>query len=1602
MTNLRPAPAPDFLPVYQDAFRASRVPPLLRVSVSDLPRRPADISLSAACTCRGESVWHTAEKSFRAFDARTFSPKYPDTAVFTFSFEDFTFDGLLEVLADKADGEITVTLSVDGIPYSSVTPVTLRPRGEWQGAGMHPEAFAAFVESESRSVAAFTADLAASDASVFEKAEQLVKKIRSRGFVCAVRPSFTPEKRQKLRSPDSFLDRGASVLTACELAALFAACAERLALDPVVAFARTAAGDSFVFCGVRVARTSPSSALSESLSRLSAELADGRTLLFDPATLCGGQNIRLGLACENAAARLARSGTELLFVLDVALARRDGVRPFSNEAPLAPEGPAGNARDALAARFTALSSRPVFDLLDGRYDAYPVLPLITPDLDALFNASADGFTVDPLNVSDHPEVFAGLDENLCRFAMRAYPPRSYNKAELDKATALRDGFKSRVAASAHVPVGLYEQKFHECASRIAFGDPRRAPVWIVFGFLRVADEDGVRFLPLCFAEAEASYLHRYAFRRKANLPLVFNTALAMTLGASVDSLSGLTALDEVFEAAAALAEKYKNAEVAVLREAAVVRADLTDFLLWQDIAVGGKHMLHNPLVTGVLTGKSVPAGEKLAPQVLFEPDDTVADVLTTTGVSVVTGLPVDEKFDLFALRTAFELCKARRIITVTSSDDFAVRASKALDDCGLGDAALWLGEVPDTASLIADIKQKIALVGDVVPVAAGENTADLAAAREKLAAFTEACRTPEPSLDLAYFDAAGSYFAAAGGLAKRELLPLAPDALNRITPEAFDSLFDAAERLLTLASRVNKGAGLAESTPLCRHPLASLDPASPPTAETGQTARSLVEKILPGLANYRETFYEIGPSLGIASENVRTVPSLAALNELFRLIIVSRELPGVDALGERDVVAFAMDADRRAGARARLEAIETRLSFFERELFDDVDNLLSDYDYGEGAKKGGFLKKFLFKRSGRDVLSPYVKPDMRAAFASADLAETYKYLAEYRRIRATLAVSGESAADETLKLASAAKAVTETLCKIDPAFALDDAALSRRAAAAFSLMARLNDDPALFRRLTAARAGLAEILSDEECLLANLKKLLGANLSELSFERGVLSYDGLSAYLTRLTDHLPLVGDWYDLLAVSRANPALAAFSNYLFETGLAENTDRLFAASLLLPALETIAEKREVSADGRLYPARAIESFGKLCDKARDGLFVRAADTCRASLAHYISTANLSPLFGDADLPLAVFAAKYRETLLAFYPCLIVPRRLLVGFTGGKIAADTVFAENTGFAFTENSDALLAALSAAPAVMLFDFTNGRDPLVRTLGDCGGVSCTLRARTSPVFAALARFSSASPVTAPSSGENMTLLFVNGTMRRSGDMANPAEAELALARASALAKEGKRVGVFAFTTGEYAYLNHLFHLALEKDKTLRPYAGSIRLYETAAPVFDTVDEAIVTFGAAADKNGTAGRYFGFDRFTEALSFIASAAPQNVTFIASLGAGELEKLQSASLDASKLCGFLNYAADGTLPVAFGDFPADTVSEPVLARLVSGGEDRLASCGAYDCGADAVEPAKKTAYLLLCTPERSAAETLLVRARLEKNGVTAVLVTAKDLVP
>ncbi len=1581
-SNLKPNITVENIPVFSACFDACGIAPVNALLISGLYGDKIDFSICIDCHCDGNTVFSFAEKKLEGFSPENYEFDGAGKLIVKFSSADFDVNTeFLSVITRTVNAEIKAVITVGENIYEAVSSVRILPHDEWAGAEYHPEALASFVTPEADEIENITSGIKTADRLCsFEEAvsyaDEIIRRIRSKNIICAKKDSYSPEKAQTVKTADMLKSKSAVVATPVELAALFSSCAYKCGMKPVIAFFKNAMGVTSVFCGVTVASTGKTPVIFESLTKIRKSLENGEIILFDAAVMSSAHNIDVTYANAVALSYVQKPGIDIIFALNISEAFNSGVKPLFGKLTTTDEN-IKDARDVLAKLYTGLVNRPVFRMLGGEYTGYDVIPFI--------GAASEKLTgkvmVRPLEISEKADAFAGLSDGFASFALKDVKQKKYNKAELEQTVSLYSSFKQRITEKKNVVAGIYENVFHERISRMTFGNASGTSSYLICGFVRFTDAKSgeTRYLPACFKKIELDFRYDYSFTEKPSR-LIVNSVLASHLAHRDVQLSGLDTAEKAFDMFEELVRAAKGrtdefSEIKFIKEYALIKADLSDFILWNDMKLYGRRMLTNNNFAAILSGKKELAAKSQASGTVVMPvwmPDSVENKLNRTGNFIIKGQSVSEKTDIVTNKIYDALASSQKMLVASSNDAFLDEISLAAERHGLTDAVLRLNGGMSTAELVDLLEETLVNAVDYESKASEEDFREYEDIRVRIASFKDVISHDDNKAGISLTDAVKSYYSAidAPDGKVETVLPLKETAFESITGEKFNMLFEIAERLVKYASEAQRTAELSESQPVKNNPMFPLKPETDLTESQLEDAFDLISRILSVFSEYRENLYDISDELGIELKDIKTLDALYSLNELYKLIISARELDIPADFADSNICEMASDAGVVEKIRQRIENIEYRLRFFSKELFEDVDTLLSGYNYSEDTD-GSFIKKFIVRKNNKDILLQYVSSDKKSEFYQHDTDEIYKLLNEYRALKNEISDSKSVLTDENgVKLAALAREASRLICGIYPEAKDNSVLLNKRTGKVFNFIRKVTDDAAMSKKLTYARAKFAQVYSDNDCMISRLAEMLGADFESMSFDGGILGYDGFGEYLRILEKNLPSLSCWIKFLeAKKEADMYFPSFSEHITENGIKENTDRIFAASLILPAIAHIEKELGITKQKSQYN-EDLSNYPNIAIQARKMSAEIAYDIYKKHLNEYVQAENLPDFKMDAELSLCDFVYKHREMLFNVYPCILVEASDTGAFFRGDCAADILVCDDSESAEFE----MLGAASAAKSVVAVQYESKGGYVGRRLEKLGPQTVDISYHVYPANRKLCvLLGSDRFVGTVSDSSTLSVVTVNGFMRRSGDLANPAEAEVCVSKAVELASKGEDgIGIFALTPGQYAYIRHLVCLNAENDKAVAEAvdSGRIRIIDASKVCFEKFRHAVVSLGASGDKNGNIGWSFGCggsNGCADVLCNIANSAPENTVIVTSLTAKDLAKLSHTSTEAENIFCTVLTASQGVIPVKA--VKLDNGGNVFAAKLLNENGCAETAYGLSDCGADAIDKDLNKALFLDC---------------------------------
>ena len=1591
---------------FSASFVASRIAPVCSVVVSDIPKEPFGFSLEIVCSDKEQEFFTLSEKTYDALDLSLFSKEPLSSLTVKLDYNDFIINtkSLLTIFKDTA-AVVSVKIKINDNEFVKNTDIIISPCTLWQGISTHPETLAAFVMPKDKEVLSITEGLQQytfypSDKQVLDVTEKIIRRIRERNVVCTKRDSYSPEKKQEIKRADVLSNKGTFLASPVELAVIFSACAEKCGLNPIIVFVKNTLGVTGIYCGIRTADISSSNVIFESMSRVRRAIKNSELILFDPAILSSAQNVEVLYANQSAFSNISKNSTELILALDISSARKSGIMPYADgvvqlQFKTSP-------REVLGDIYTSLINHPVFKLLNGNYESYDYVPITGNAFERFSREDSESFVLRPLDISEKISDFAGFADGVASFALKDEKSKDYNNNDIVSVMERFVSFKERINQKNYFTAGIYESSFHERVSRMTFGNIPGMKNYLIAGFVRLADaEKGeARYFPACFVEICLNNKYDYKLSR-ANSRIIVNNVLSSYLSSQDCPVSKTSSIDDVLSYFEEVVENINsqnknNSAITVLRECAIVKADLADFILWNDIKNNGKTMLANANFAAVLTAdkKMLEQTDKIPDSYVFPlyaPEKINSAVKSNSNI-ILAGNSTREKSDIVVNKCAHSLLDGKTVLVSSPNKAFLDEIYKCLEENGLSEAALKLYDSNDTKKLYETVCEKIAHSKESPDYTLTDSSGELYNSIRALRSFSDLIHKQDDNLGISIIDALLSYNGARVGSDGQPIdtLRVSENLFNNITVREFNKLFEKADALLVSAKKTLNAAALPLETPLKEHPLYPVIQDKKLNESTLKEAFEIIERVILIFSEYRECFLDIADDIGIDITDIKTLSAVYSLNELYKLIISARELEFSDDFMLDDIYSFANDATQVQAARKRAENIEYKLKFFGKEIFEDVELLLSGYDPDEKID-GGLFKKFIVRRNYKDVLLQYISPENKAELSKYSVEDIFSNLDEYKQIKDFISGKNKDLTEEsTVALASFAKSIADEVSNIYPDIVSDKSKLNKKCSKIFDFTKIVADDPEMSKKITYARAKFAQAYSENECLISRLCSIAGADFNILNFENGILNYDGFTAFLKAFEQNIPSYSYWSEwLYAKTQLEALMPSFASYIENIGIKTDTDRVFACSLINPAIEFLTTKHKI-AERKLSFDLAKKAFPDQLEKERELSRFNALASYRAKVKKYSIDVDENEISYSENIPYSDFVNKHGKMLFNLFPIILIDSNDAGVYFAGNRVADTLACDNLELK-------MLSSLSCAKNIMNVSFAKTESieseylskAFTKTCDDICDVSYHLY----PYSHKLGLLSGTGTYMYPANyNEEISVISVNVTMRRTGDMANQSEAEVAVSKVTDLVSKGeKNIGIFTFSHGQYAYISHLLCLNAENDKNLGLALDeeSVKVVDATIPCYDSFDTAIVSLGAAEDKSGNIGWSFGYSSETEPLVNISNAAVDKIMLISSLSSKELEKLKSSSKDAAKLEQVISMLPHGALPLKAKN----------CSRMTAPENDYVWSFGYGNIGTDFVNSNVSSSYSIDPDSFEDFTDVLSLCSVLNRNGISSKSVSLLD---
>jgi hypothetical protein len=885
--------------------------------------------------------------------------------------------GELHLRLDTAEGATPL--------WEARRPIELLPPGEWPGLGSPPELLACFVQPNHPAllplIAATTERLqqqtgdgtlhgyaGGSVPRVLVQVEAACAALQAAGLALSAAPADAAEAGLRLRAPDELL--AGRVGSPIDVTVLLCAIFEQIGLDAQLVLTAATA-----LVGVWLEPRPQPAPVQDDPAALRTRIDQNELLIIDLSVVLAGG--RLAAAVRAGAQQLQPAAPALLCAIDVAAARRAGVRPLparleaaawqnsgpagvSAEAELpqvriaAPIAAAGGARDRIhrwADQLLDLSTRNrLISFKPGKASA----SLLCPDATALEDLLADG---EDLKLMARP---AGLTEAAAEAALSAGrlvagdPMTERLRAQLSihvVHTALGDAeHRARL-------LELYREE------RTTLQETGAGNLYVAIGALRWAapGEPRPRSAPVLLVPVEllrdgtgptATFrLRRREEEPRVNLSLL--RFLEQTFGIDTRGLDLPPADDRGVDVARLLGELRRRIEGQrgweVVEDAHLSRFSFAKLLMWMDLQERLEALVASPVVRHILDGGQTGLGWTQAPvdeQAIerdrgpgdpllvreADPSQIKAIIAAEQGNSfVLEGPPGTGKSQTITNLIGHLLSLGKTVLFVSEKMAALSVVHHRLKQAGLERATLELHSNKANKKAVLDQLRGAFEPADAPSPERPAHQAVLAQQRAALNALAAELRSPTRA-GMSVFQVLDGMI----GLGDTQEAPavLPPDGL----PEGIGPWARAAERL----ERATAGMG-----PLHRHPLRLIGATawSPRLAEQARERLTALQSALAEHEDAQAIALEHGLRLRAAPERAGRLGLSQALLDLTGALLEGPALPAetLEGLlrGRLSPAALAAEAEPAlAQARAQAEALQTlRQSFKDSVLELNLDDL---------------------------------------------------------------------------------------------------------------------------------------------------------------------------------------------------------------------------------------------------------------------------------------------------------------------------------------------------------------------------------------------------------------------------------------------------------------------------------------------------------------------------------------------------------------------------------------------------------------------------------------------------------------------------------------
>ncbi len=1554
------------MPFFSASIADMRISPLTRVVLGtpEAEKKPVRLEVSIVGKC-GETEFIKRRDFVKdCFSAEVYNLKNSSCCVLDFDFDCFEYNrAFLNSIEEDVTGEIYVRVKYAGEETVTKAQIGLMPANVWAGLDGEPSVVASFLRENDDIIARIIENVCesgdrisystSSKRNILLTVKRLYTKLKECNMIYTRPVAYAANARQRIRFPDELFSSGSVLATPLEIALVFSACVKRIGLDSSLMFVRGRKGDISVLCGVYLVKSPIKVPVCEDAARIRDLVDAGDMLIVDPSVFAAAQNTSFAMVLENTAEAFVENFSSLVCLVDIKKALEGaGLYDGKDELENLP------VKNAVAKIYSSLVSSPVMQFLSGktRRDVEEV-PLLLSDFDATFSLDDTTFKLLPLDISINLEDYAAVDRDFSSIVTMFTPKarQHFSGSELEVMKSRFEKLKEKVSSDAEITTSLRDEELYRTVSEMTFGKNKKEP-YFAFGYVKITDKlaETVSFAPVCLVRASLTYDGGNFFVRQQGRPIVNKVFIRNALRDSslgYDSfMKALMPTDkkEIFDMfeniRMALSETDDRHIYEIIKEAHLVNIDIDDYILWSGIALERNKLSASNHTSTVFSGAAVEENtdKEYVPTRMLSSDGIKA-VCSNTDI-VVEGIFTEEKEKTLCSMVSRNITEGKSTLVVTDDMEMSEYVSGVLSGEGLSDMVFVVDEdckAVEAAKQAFENVEKYGLCDETELLKYPE---ELGEAKRVLSDYTARVNN-QGRFGMSLREAVEAYLGSCNGTENYDDVYVNKEIFAKADENKVSEIFGIVGALIDDARSVCKMSGLEKHTPLKNHPLYHTNPKKDMDENTKNKVCIAIESALPVISEYRDVFSDVNEILGFDERQLDSLYKLEKLNDLYKLVLTARDVDIPEKFVESDIEDFSRTKRFEAENRKRMEAIEFKLNFFNKEIFEDVENLLLRDDYDDEEEKG-FLKKLIVKKNSQDLLMQYVDSGKKSEFQQHKISDIYKLLHEYKECMISLRESTNGVQDDetTARLAG----ISEKASYLVDAISTSGGSNARLLSNVFRLISVIPIDASLARRITVLRARFAELYSGEYSPLGIISSTLGLSFDDVTFESGALSFDGLGKYLQGIEDSIEIADVWASWKEKSSAAVELLPhFVKYIDEHGACSNVDRIFARSLLLPIAESVREESMRGfSDEKL--ARAKDKYIELFKAAGE---ISKKNVLQGYINSVKQISSKVPVVNSTAYEKTDFIDYYTQNSVlvqAALPVIVVTKNILSEVLPLEAEFDTVIAIDNKY----NGYTMLPALCFGKRSVVMNMSRtGRSELCARMSKkmpVYNVCSITENRDISLFTWLNSKSYGEELSCINS-DNLScveIVRMNGTYDRTATRTNMTEAEHSMVKAaSLLQEEGKRVALTAFTKEQCTNLERLLHLLSKKNKVLAEakLEGRISVCTPDRLYMKQYDSLVVSACFGADKEARIGWDFGYagicmgEAVPEAYMSIADRKTEKTYILTSLNVKDSRIIRRSGNNAAIFNNFCEMLGDGRIPVCMSSAREDR-DDSILGTLMS----------------------------------------------------------------